>query len=339
MKLKTGLVKHMNKIKINLFVPVNDIQFLDLFDSQYNKTDEVEIVFNQNGIDCDYLFVFEKLNEKISCNCSKKNVIFISGEPPTVKTYHADFLKQFNSVFTCQKDLAHDSKIISFQLLPWLVNKSYKELKAIKSYEKTKLISIVTSNKIFTEGHKKRFDFAMKLKDYFGDKIDLFGRGINDFDDKWDVIAPYKYHIAIENCSYPNYWTEKLTDTYLAGAYPLYYGCPNISDYFSEKAFTQIDINDFEKSVKIIEEIIANETYEKSTEELATAKEQILEKYGFFAYLAEFCKNNYDTSLKKEKITLRTEKFFTQGPYRFWRDFKKKPFYVIGNLFKGKIGL
>ena len=52
---------------------------------------------------------------------------------------------------------------------PWFVNKSYDELVVLneKLAEKTKKISIITSNKLVTDGHKKRFEFAMKLKEYF----------------------------------------------------------------------------------------------------------------------------------------------------------------------------
>jgi len=102
------------------------------------------------------------------------------------------------------------------------------------SLPKSKLMSVITSSKDFTEGHQKRLNFVRRLKDYFGEDIDVFGRGIREVDDKWDAISPYKYHIALENSVYPHYWTEKLGDVYLSGAYPIYYGCLNLEDYFPE---------------------------------------------------------------------------------------------------------
>ena len=40
---------------------------------------------------------------------------------------------------------------------------------------KTKLLSIVVSNKTFTKGHRDRLEFCLKLKERLGDKVDLFG--------------------------------------------------------------------------------------------------------------------------------------------------------------------
>ena len=68
----------------------------------------------------------------------------------------------------------------------------------------------------------------MALKKHFGDQIDLFGRGLNDFEDKWDVLANYKYTVAIENDFCDDWVTEKYFDCILSNTLPFYYGCPNL---------------------------------------------------------------------------------------------------------------
>lgn len=60
-------------------------------------------------------------------------------------------------------------------------------------------------------------------------------------------MSKYKYVLAIENGQCMDYWTEKLADSYLAGCYPIYYGCPNISDYFKQDSMLKVDIRDYEK--------------------------------------------------------------------------------------------
>ena len=112
--------------------------------------------------------------------------------------------------------------------MPWFVGKSYKNGKCItvnKNYhqlislerpKKNKLLSIISSNHVFTKEYKLRNDFITKLKNHFGNKIDVFGIGRKKVADKWDALAPYKYHIALENSSYKDYWTEKLSDTFLS---------------------------------------------------------------------------------------------------------------------------
>ena len=44
----------------------------------------------------------------------------------------------------------------------------------------------------------------------FGTRLDVFGRGIRSIPDKAAGILPYRYHIALENSQFYDYWTEKL---------------------------------------------------------------------------------------------------------------------------------
>ena len=83
--------------------------------------------------------------------------------------------------------------------------------------QKTKLVSVVASNQTYLPGHRARLEFVAKLKEALGDQVDVFGRGINGFADKRDVLDDYRYHIAIENSVCENYWTEKLADPYMQG--------------------------------------------------------------------------------------------------------------------------
>lgn len=41
------------------------------------------------------------------------------------------------------------------------------------------------------------------------------------------------FHIAIENTSIENFFTEKLIDCFQTKTVPIYYGCPNIGDFFN----------------------------------------------------------------------------------------------------------
>ena len=76
-----------------------------------------------------------------------------------------------------------------------------------------------------------RYEFTKNVKDYFGSNIDWFGSGINTIEDKWVGFEEYKYHIVIEN-GQNNLISEKLFDSYLGLSYPIYYGAPNVGDYF-----------------------------------------------------------------------------------------------------------
>ena len=50
-----------------------------------------------------------------------------------------------------------------------------------------------------------------------------------------------KYHICIENSKIENYFTEKLMDCFMTYTIPIYWGCPNIADYFDSRGMFIVD--------------------------------------------------------------------------------------------------
>jgi len=271
---------------------------------------------NEDVDDPDFWVVQGKgIRQPETCHVAPENTIFLSTEPRSVLMYPQKYLRQFGLVCTCQARTKHPNLHLAPAVLPWLVGCTedkegkchftidYDMLKDAPAPAKTKLISVITSNKAFTGGHVERIEFVKKLKEHYGDKIDVFGRGCNEFDDKWDVLAPYKYHIAIENSSHDYYWSEKISDCYLTETFPIYYGCTNIGDYFPHDAYCNIDIHHFDEAVKIIDRCIANDIYEQRKQALAESKELVLEKYNMFNYIASLC-DTLNPDSPKQDITL-----------------------------------
>ena len=63
--------------------------------------------------------------------------------------------------------------------------------------------------------------------------IDLYGRGTpRPIQYKEDALLDYRYSIVVENAKTNNYFTEKLVDCLITGTIPIYWGCPNIGDFF-----------------------------------------------------------------------------------------------------------
>jgi hypothetical protein len=251
-----------------------------------------------------------------SCFVAPQNTILLTTEPRSVLVYPQPYIKQFGLVCSCQEKTKHPNLVLGPAILPWFVgytentDKSclytldYDALIQSPPPAKTKHISVITSNKAFTQGHLDRIKFVEKLKSYYGDKIDVFGRGYNDFADKWDVLAPYKYHISIENSSQRYYWTEKIADCFLAESFPFYYGCTNLDEYFPQDSFQPIDIYNFERSIEIIDRIIANDACEKQRKVLHECKLKVLEEYNMFNYVASLC-DLLNPALGKKTVTLK----------------------------------
>jgi hypothetical protein len=247
---------------------------------------DFQFVINREVERCDYWLVCDGLLGPETTVCPGGNVVLMTWEPPGLRHYAADFVAQFDAVITCHPDIRHPNVIHSHQGHPWFVGKSYDELKAPPRIDKTKTLSIVTSDKQFTAGHRRRYEFAMALKRRLGNRIDVFGRGIQNFDDKWDVLAPYQFSIAIENETCPDWLTEKLPDCFLAETFPFYYGCTNAEQYFDSKAFCRIDITDLEGSVEKIEKVISEPSfYSQNRANILAAKERYLDVESFFPHV------------------------------------------------------
>ncbi len=309
-------------IKIKLSTPSPELSVLRQTPSSKGVWGNCQFFLNTNIKECDFWVIYEGLSKMESVRCPQRNTVFITAEPPSIKEYEQEFLEQFTTVITSHRKIRHRNIVYTQQGYPWhigrrvsnddgmQITKDYDKLKAIKRFKKNRTLSVISSNKDFTEGHKKRLEFVMRLKEHFGSHIDVFGRGIREIGDKWGAIADYKYHVVLENSSYMDYWTEKLADAFLGGAYPFYFGCPNLADYFPRGSYTAINIDNFNDCSTTIENTIKNKQYERSIKERCEARKLILEKYNLFPMIAEFC-NKSRLVNNKAKVTIKPEDTFT----------------------------
>ncbi len=99
---------------------------------------------------------------------------------------------------------------------------------------KSKNISMLFGAKRATRGHQIRHEIWDSLGDKYG--IDYYGyRGTPTtygWQTKLQVLRDYKYSIVCETCREPNLFTEILLDCFAVGTIPLFWGAPNIGDYF-----------------------------------------------------------------------------------------------------------
>lgn len=290
---------------------------------------------------CDYWFVLESLNRKKErARCPGENIVFIACEPPTLRIYKSEFLHQFAAVITSDTKIDHPRPIFRQSGLPWHVgrrqkehvnlsfSKDYDELAAITDIPKTKLISVISSSKVDSVGHRQRLAFARRLKEHFGDRIDLFGRGLNEIEDKWDALADYRYHVALENSSVDHYWTEKIADAFLAGCHPLYYGAPNITEYFPDGALTPIDIERPEQAIAAIEACLAQDRYAASRPLIWESRKRVLDRYNLFALMADYIASDQarapGKTAKPVRVTMRKEPSDSNLLYRLKTKFFRR---------------
>lgn len=234
----------------------------------------------------DYVIVLNYIPKEIEVVKAKREVWafmqepYVEGMNDWVERGHEAFYRVYTHHL-----FSEDKKYIATQTcLPWHVDKSYDELVGMRVPVKSRMLSWIVSDLKRLQGHRLRMEFYYKIKKYKLD-IDVFGRGINPIDDKFDGLAPYRYSLAIENSSTPHYWTEKLADCFLSFTVPIYFGCINLSDYFPEKSFIQIDLSNQEKSIEMIEDVVKNDCWEARLEALQEARDLVLNSYQLFPFL------------------------------------------------------
>jgi hypothetical protein len=106
-------------------------------------------------------------------------------------------------------------------------------------YPKTKLCSMICSNKNMCEGHAYRLQWAKRLHN----QLDFYGRGFNEFNKKEEAIKDYMFSVTMENAKYNSYWSEKILDCFLCGTVPIYHGASNIGDFFVEEGIITLGDN------------------------------------------------------------------------------------------------
>ncbi|PHQ96670.1 MAG: hypothetical protein COB39_11740 [Marinosulfonomonas sp.] len=116
------------------------------------------------------------------------------------------------------------------------------------------MCSLIASSKKKQSGHKLRHDLVQWSRET-GQDIDVMGRGYKPFAKKSEGLAPFRYSVVIENTREQGYFTEKLIDALLCDTVPIYWGCPNIADFFDTKAMMVCeDMADIQCAIKNMSE-------------------------------------------------------------------------------------
>jgi hypothetical protein len=111
---------------------------------------------------------------------------------------------------------------------------------AERKIKKTAQMSLIASAKRDLEGHRLRHEIVDFVQSE-GLDVAILGRGYAPFADKADGLAPYRFSVVIENIRERNYFTEKIVDAVLCETVPIYWGCPNITDFFPAEGLVVCD--------------------------------------------------------------------------------------------------
>ncbi|MFH1146362.1 MAG: glycosyltransferase family 10 [Pseudomonadota bacterium] len=255
---------------------------------------------------CDLLLVLNnRLKAKVQVECRKENVWALMQEPYVrgFNDWMAEGHDSLFRVFTHHSPVPGGKYVTSHPAIPWHVNRSYDQLVFCNVPPKTRMISWIVGNASDLAGHRKRLSFLRFIQHNFSG-IDLLGRAVKYVDDKWDGLASYRYSLAVENSSSPDYWTEKVADCFLTWTVPFYYGCTNLEQYFPQDSFIRIDIDRPETSLALIKSMALTEDWERRLPALDEARRLVLNKYQMFPHIAGLIKSYWMEGTGRSLITV-----------------------------------
>tara|TARA_R110001592_G_scaffold339310_1_gene626989 strand:+ start:1557 stop:2396 length:840 start_codon:yes stop_codon:yes gene_type:complete len=171
----------------------------------------------------------------------------------------------FDFIFTHEFSMIDNKKYIFIPHGGCWINNHECEI-----YDKSKNVSIVSSGKNITSGHKLRNLIVETIKD---DKdIGLYGRKYNPIGNKLISFKDYRFQIVVENSRSPLYFTEKIIDCFSTGTVPIYWGASDIGDFFDERGIitlndiNDLDINKYNEEVYNKMKPYIEENYKRSSE-------------------------------------------------------------------------
>lgn len=116
------------------------------------------------------------------------------------------------------------------------------------------MCSLIASAKRSQPGHRLRHEIVDWAR-ATGQGVDIMGMGYKPFADKSEGLAPYRYSVVIENVRERNYFSEKLIDALLCGTVPIYWGAPNIGDFFDPAAMVICEgLEDMQRALTALSE-------------------------------------------------------------------------------------
>jgi hypothetical protein len=255
---------------INIISNLDPIYWKPLIE---NYKSALNFIVTNLPINADFHIVYSYKAQLKIPNC-KSRIAFVVTEPPEIEILQIKYLEQFGKVFSPDFNYLRNlsNLTITGGLLLWQAGFTFESKKIIKSNnfdniinswfsERPIQISIITSNKEITPLQKQRLNFV-KYLELSLPEVEIFGRGFREIEDKSQVLLKSKYHIALENSIHNGYWTEKLIDPLICGTQIIYCGDQSLNRLF--KSVVIIDINDFDKALAKIRDVLKTNVWERN---------------------------------------------------------------------------
>jgi len=193
----------------------------------------------------------------VSLDCLEYNPkaalkVFIQLEPPSIKDLRSALINNhhsFDLILAWHTDILEgcpNSK-------RFIYGDCWIDIETFKSNKKNQ-VSFIASDKIISEGHKLRQEVYEFLQSYKADNFSIMNvRTPPRIPTKHPIFEEAKFSIVIENEKCENWITEKLIDCLITKTIPIYWGSPNVGEFFNQDGI--LCFSDLEHLQKVLSEI------------------------------------------------------------------------------------
>jgi len=142
----------------------------------------------------------------------------------------------------------------------WIPQSVYDSIDVSRKQPK---ISCLTGSKEFTPAHTyRKLLYANQIhiplpitwfRSAAGDLLPAYQHNPiipKNLDGKVALFLDFQFSLVIENSRQTHYFTEKLMDCLLTKTLPIYYGCPNIAEYFDTRGWIILETTDMRELIQ-----------------------------------------------------------------------------------------